>query len=167
MGTENRGLVLAPDSHWDGSKEFEFTIGGASDSDYATNPDDRRSVTGKRTLLNGAPVIFASATQRFVTLSVTEAESAAGVSEVQDMMYVYRLLKSMGLRVKLPMILEMDNKGAVDLANNLSVAGQTRHVDVRIYYLQELKDAGLLRVIHKSGVKNDSDIFTKNTDGYI
>ena len=123
INTENRGLVLAPDSHWDGSKEFEFTIGGASDSDYATNPDDRRSVTGKRTLLNGAPVMFASATQKFVTLSVTEAESAAGVSKVQDMMYVYRLLKSMGLCVKLPMILEMDNKGAVDLAKNLSISG--------------------------------------------
>ena len=67
--------------------------------------------------------------------------------------------------MKLPMVLEMDNKGAVDLANNWSVAGRTRHVDVRIYYLRELKDAGLLRVIHKSGVKNDSDIFTKNTDG--
>ena len=70
VGTENCGLVLAPDSHWDSSKDLEFTIGGALDSDYATNPDDRRSVTGKQTLLNGAPVMFASATQKFVTLSV-------------------------------------------------------------------------------------------------
>jgi hypothetical protein len=36
----------------------------------------------------------------------------------------------MGLKVKLPMILEMDNKGAVDLANNWIIGGRTRHVNV-------------------------------------
>ena len=61
---------------------------------------------------------FWSQTQKFVTLSVTEAEGAAGVMTAQDILYVYRLLLSIGLKVKLPMILEMDNKGAVDLANN-------------------------------------------------
>ena len=49
---------------------------------------------------------------------MTEAEGAAGVMVAQDMLYVYRLLQSLGLEVELPMILEMDNKGAVDLANN-------------------------------------------------
>jgi hypothetical protein len=34
------------------------------------------------------------------------------------MLYVRQILELMGLKVKLPMILEMDNKGAVDLANN-------------------------------------------------
>lgn len=46
---------------------------------------------------------------------MTEAESAAGVMVVQDMLYVYRLLESMDLSVELPMLLEMDNKGAVNL----------------------------------------------------
>ena len=53
-------------------------------------------------------------------LSVTEAETVAGVQCVQDMLYVKRLLESMGLLVELPMILEIDNSGAVDLANNWS-----------------------------------------------
>jgi hypothetical protein len=41
------------------------------------------------------------------------------------------VLESMGLNVKLPMALEIDNKGAVDLANNWSIGGRTRHVDAR------------------------------------
>jgi hypothetical protein len=69
-----------------------------------------------------------------------EAEGAAGVTEAQDMLYVYNVLKSLGLKVRLPMILEMDNKGAVHLANSWSVGGHTRHVDVRMFFLQELKD---------------------------
>ena len=68
--------------------------------------------------VNNAPVSFRSNTQKTVILSVTEAEGAAGVMVAQDMLYVYQLLQSLGLEVELPMILEMDNKGAVDLANN-------------------------------------------------
>ena len=46
IATKNRGLVLAPDTIWDGNKDFEFRIHGRSDSDYAANTDDRRSVSG-------------------------------------------------------------------------------------------------------------------------
>jgi len=37
----------------------------------------------------------------------------------------------MDLQVKLPMMLEMDNKGAVELVNNYSVGGRTRHMETR------------------------------------
>eukprot|EP01082_Thalassiosira_pseudonana_P015113 g13562.t1 g13562 contig82:14183-14878(+) len=147
--------------------DFKWTISGRSDSNYAADIDDRRSVTGCRTFLNGAPVMFRSATQRFVTLSVTEAESAAGVTETQDMLYAYNILKSLGLKVELPMILEMDNKGAVDLANSWSVGGRTRHIDVRMHFLRELKSQGLLVIKHVPGDDNDADIFTKNTTAAV
>eukprot|EP00970_Alexandrium_tamarense_P014138 scaffold3896_cov260-Alexandrium_tamarense.AAC.1 len=82
----------------------------------------------------------------------------------QDMMYLYQSLTKIGLSVELPMVLEMDNSGAVDLANSYSVGGRTRHVDVRLYYLRELKEEGLLVIKHIPGENNDADIFTKNTD---
>ena len=165
--TRNRGLVLKPNRIWNGKKDFKFRIGGRSDSDYAANTDDRRSVSGGRIFLEEAPVIIRSATQKFVTLSVTEAESAAGVMVAQDMLYTFRLLKSMGLEVELPMVLEMDNKGAVDLANNWSVGGRTRHMDVRNYFLRELKDQGIIVIRHVPGDENEADIFTKNTSGPV
>ena len=161
--TSFRGLVLSPKRIWDGSRKFKFIIGGRSDSNYAANIDDRRSVSGVRAMLENCPITFRSNTQKFVTLSVTEAENGAGVTAAQDMMYLYRLLKSIGLDVELPMILEMDNKGAVDMANNWSAGGRTRHMDVRMHYLRELKDQGLLVIRHVSGEDNDTDIFTKNT----
>ena len=68
----NRGLILRPDTKWDGSRDFQFTISGMSDSDYAKCPNTRRSVTGSRVVLNGMPVMFKSATQKHVALSVTE-----------------------------------------------------------------------------------------------
>ena len=102
-----------------------------------------------------------------MTLSVTEAESATGVMIAQDMLYVYRLLLLLGLKVETPMLLEMDNKGAVDLANNWSVGGCTRHVDVRNFFLHELKDEGLLVIKHVPGDDDDMDIFVKNSPAQV
>ena len=44
-------------------------------------------------------------------LSVTEAETIAGVICTQEMLIVYKIITSMGLKVKLPMILEIDKYG--------------------------------------------------------
>jgi hypothetical protein len=71
------------------------------------------------------------------------------------------------LEVELPMILKMHNSGAVDIAISWSVGGRTRHVDVRNYFLRELKDQGLLVIKHIAGEKNDAEIFTKNITSAI
>ena len=75
------------------------------------------------------------------------------------------VLETMGLTVKLPMILEMDNKGAVDLANNRSVGGRTRHVGVRQCFLWELKESKTMDIHWIKGTENKADVFTKNLDG--
>ena len=62
---------------------------------------------------------------------MTEAELIATTSNAQDKMYAKRLLECMDLQVKLPMMLEMDNKGSVELVNNYSVGGRTRHMETR------------------------------------
>ena len=69
--TNNRGLVLAPTTLWNGVEGFKFRIHGRSNSDYAGNTDDRKSITGGRVFVNDAPVAFRSSTQKTVTLSVT------------------------------------------------------------------------------------------------
>ena len=66
--------------------------------------------------------------QKIVALSVTEAELVAAVICVQHMLYVLRLLESMGLPVEYPMEIEIDNSGVVDLANNWSAEGRTQHM---------------------------------------
>ena len=158
---------MSLDTLWDGSTKFKFKIHGWSDSDYAGNKDDRRSILGGQVFVNNAPVSFRSNTQKTMNLSVTEADGAARIVVAQDMLYVYRLLQSLGLEVELPMILEMDNKGAVDLANNWSVGGRTRHVDVRNHVMRELKDMGLIQCRYVPGPENDADIFTKNVTAAI
>ena len=79
--TRTRGLVLKPTVSWDGKdKSFKFKICGCSDSNYATDPESRRSVMGTVVYLNDVSMVFSSVTQKHVTLSVTEAELVAVVT---------------------------------------------------------------------------------------
>ena len=67
---------------------------------------------------------------------MTEAELYVAVSTAQYMLYTLNVLLSLGLFVEVPMVLEVDNMGAVYLANNWSISGCTRHIDVRQYFVQ-------------------------------
>ena len=80
--------------------------------------------------------MWQSTTQKGVTLSVTKAESAAAVTCAQDMMYAKHIIKSFELDVELPMVLEIDNRGAVDLINSWSSWARTKHTGVRLIYLR-------------------------------
>jgi hypothetical protein len=142
-----------------------LTLNLIADSDYAKDPERRRSVSGYAAFLNGAPVTRKSKMQGCVTLSVTEAEYVSATECAQDMLFVMRVLESIGLKVKKPMILKIDNKGAMDLTNNWSASGRTRHVDVRHHFLRELKEDDIIHVKWIPTSENSADLFTKNLDG--
>ena len=80
------------------------------------------------------------------------------------MMYVKKLVESIELKVKMPMIIWVDNKAAVDLANGWASTAGTKHMDVRLMFVRELKEAGMLNIKWQSTTSNESDIFTKNVD---
>ena len=146
VGTPLRGLLLMPTEKWNGEAGFQFIINGLSDSEY-TKDDSRHSINGWSTWIFGCCVTHRSKMMPIIALSVTEAELYAAVLCAQDMLLIMRLLFSLGLDVKLPMILEVDNKGAVDFINGWSVSGRTRHIEVKQYFLRELKEHVLLKSI--------------------
>jgi hypothetical protein len=160
------GNFIMPNVVWDGvDREFAFVIAGRSDSEYAADPDTRHSVSGGTVFLSGSVIFAFSRMQKCVTLSVTEAELVAAVEVIQNMLFSWRVLSSIGLMVTLPMIVEVDNKGAVDLANSWTATGRTRHIASRINFVRELKEEGVITVKWLSNQHMSSDIFTKNVGG--
>jgi hypothetical protein len=135
------------------------------DSDFAKDPETQKSVSGNSTFLCGAPIIQRITMQRIVALLVTEAELFAGTNNAQDMFDTKRIVESLGLQVQLPMILEVDNKGEVDLVSNYSVGGQTCHVETRQYFMRQLKEENFIKVIWTPGELNSSDLYTNNLAG--
>jgi hypothetical protein len=144
-----------------GDNNFEIT--GVSDSDYAKDMQTRKSVNGYATLVNGAIVTAKSKMQECVILSVTEAELVASTNCFQDMLYIWNILESMKFKIKLPIKVELDNKGAKDIINNWSVGGRTRQVGVRFNFLRDLKENGIIEIQWSNHThENCSDILTKN-----
>ena len=60
------------------------------------------------------------------------------------------------------MILESDNKEAIDIYNNQTTNRHTKHIDTRYYFLRELKEQGIMKFKQISGQENSVDLFTKN-----
>ena len=65
----------------------------------------------------------------------------------QDIMYIKRVLDGLAIQVELPMILKVDDSRAVDLANNWTVGERTCHIETRMVFLREMKEAGIIKTI--------------------
>ena len=59
----------------------------------ATDPNRRRSITDTTVYWNDPSTAFSSVMQKYVALSISEAELVTVVIMRQDMVYVYRVIK--------------------------------------------------------------------------
>ena len=158
ISTGNKGLILKP------LKQRIIEVVGVTDANYATDADSRKSVSGYSVFINNAPISFKSVQQKVVTLSTTEAELYAITQGAQEMLFVMKVIESIGQVIKKPMNLFCDNRGAIELTNNYSVGGRTRHVEVRQFFLRDLKELKIILCQWRSGREISSDMFTKNLD---
>ena len=117
-----------------------FIIKGRLDSNYTTNVETRKSVSGMEVTLNSIPVVMRSIRLKIIALLVAEAKLIALAQVIQEMLYVMHILESMNLKVRKPMIVESNNKGTIDFCNSWTVRGHTKHIDIRYYFLIELKE---------------------------
>ena len=114
VATPNCEITLTPNKVWNGSADKIFKISGQADSDYAKDIEMQQTVNGWVVSLCSAVVNAKSKMMSVVALSVREAELSAAVTCVQDMLFVKSILESLGLKVELPMKIEVDNKGGKD-----------------------------------------------------
>ena len=132
-----------------------------TDSDYAGDKETRISVTGYILFFMGIPIIWKSKSQRSITLSSSEVEYVALSDAAKDIKFVYQLLHSIGVNVELPIVVRVDNMGAIFMSENTSTSGRTKHVDIRYWYVNEMAIDGFLKIVFVKTKENVADIFTK------
>ena len=157
LDTKKWGLVFKP--IFSGT----WRVVAYSDSTFASDRDNRRSVTGYCIYVNGALIAWKSRIQKNVTLSSTEAEYVAISETCMAMMHIKQLLEFMGRQIELPMTLRVDNIGAMYLANN-ATSSRTRHIDTRYHYVRELCDEmnPIVKLEFCRSEENKADMYTKN-----
>ena len=80
-------------------------------------------------------------------LSITKTVLFASVLCAQDMMLEVRVLNEIGSKMKLPMVLYANYKGANNLCISWSSGGGTRDNEVEQYFMIELKEESINHVV--------------------
>ena len=163
LETKNLAIKLMP--VFEDLDELIWNVVAYSDSDYAGDKESRLSVAGFVLYLMGVPISWRSKGMKVVAQSSTEAEYIALSETAKEVKFVYQVLASLGIKVKLPIIVRVDNLGAIFMSENISVSQRTKHVDVRFRFVQQFTMEGFIKVIFVRTDENDADLFTKNLNG--
>ena len=131
------------------------------DSDYATDKETRRSVSGAIHTMGGMITNWTSKTQPTVALSSTEAEYYSLTYGAQEIMFATMLIAEVA-EVELPGVILEDNTGAIFLVKNKQVGQRTKHIDIRHHFIRDLLDDGKIAVVFVKSEDNESDLCTKN-----
>ena len=133
------------------------------DSDYASDKNDRKSISGYLTTIGGSLVSWHSKKQNSITLSSTEAEYVAMSSATSEIKFVTSVIEEiLGKPPPLPSLLYEDKTGAIFMAKNIAVGQRTKHVDIRTRFTNDMVKDGKLKIIFIRSTDNPADGMTKN-----
>ena len=138
-----------------------------TDSDWAGDKENRRSVSGYMLFLCGVLISWKSKLQKTVSLSSSEAEFYSCAEGVREIPFVVQLLMFLEIPVSLPVQVYVDNIGAIFMSENASSSIRTRHMDTRYRFVEHYQKSGLVSVKFQNSENNLADGCTKNIKSEI
>lgn len=140
-----------------------ISLTGYSDSDWASNIDDRKSVTGYVFTIAGGAVSWQSKKQPTVALSSTEAEYMSSTQACKEAIWWRALLGELqlGFNKSDPTTILADSQGCIALAKNPEFHARTKHIDVQHHFVREKVAEGVVILKYISTNEMGADIMTK------
>jgi hypothetical protein len=134
---------------------------GYSDSDWAGDPRNHRSVSGFVFKMASAAVSWSSKKQPSVALSSTEGEYMASTHAAKEAIWTQRFLSDLGFSIPIPTTLLVDNQGAIALASNPAFHAHTKHIGVRHHFVCECVENNFISLEYVLTNDQVADTFTK------
>jgi len=139
------------------------TIDVWSDADWATNPDNRRSITGYVIQVNGSIISWQSKQQTVVAKSTCEAETYALSAAVSESKWVRMFVRELhgSATHRITTVAHVDNTAAIAVSKNDVHHSRTKHIDLRHHHVREAVEKNLLQLEHVPSAEQLADILTK------
>jgi hypothetical protein len=97
-----------------------------------------------------------------VALSSCEEEYIVGSYAACQAIWIESVLSELKNHVKKPIVLQMNNKSFINLANNPVLLGISKHIEAKFHFLREQVNHGKLEVNHCPPSESQlADILTK------
>ena len=132
------------------------------DSDFAGDPEDRRSVSGFILFLNGGPIAWTSKRQPIVSISSSEAEFYAASLASLDVLFYRRLLSALGFSQPSPTVMFEDNAACIYMSQKAGLINRAKHIDLRVHRIRELVRDGVVVLTKIPTLDQVADAFTKS-----
>ena len=72
-------------------------------------------------------------------------------------------MESIGIAVNYPIVVKVDNIGAIFMCENVTATARSRHIDARYHYIREYIEDGIIKIQFVCTKENLADVYTKNT----
>ncbi|KAH9705236.1 retrovirus-related pol polyprotein from transposon RE1 [Citrus sinensis] len=143
------------------SSDCDLQLFGWCDSDWASCPLSRRSLSGWFVMIGSSPISWKSKKQHTVARSSAEAEYRAMATITCELKWLKGLLMSLGVDHSQPMHLYCDSQAALHLAANLMFHERTKHIEVDCHFVRDEIQRSNIRPAYVSTHIQLADIFTK------
>ncbi|EMG45193.1 Polyprotein, partial [Candida maltosa Xu316] len=132
-----------------------------ADSDWASIPSDRKSITGYIVTYAGAPISWKSKKQPTVALSTMESEFMALTAAIKETMWLLQLFENFDVIVRLPITIYEDNTSCQKLAQNPVFHDRSKHIDLKYKFTKQHIEEGRIKIESIKSENNVADIMTK------
>lgn len=116
--------------------------------------------------MNESLVAWESRGQQCIATSSSEAEYVAISDICKVLMFMKNILTFMGITIQLPMIVRVENVGAIYLAQG-GDGKHTKTIDIHYHFVLQYIEDGVVQIIFVKSGENVADVYTKNTSGHM
>ena len=134
---------------------------GFTDSNWAGDPDDRKSIVGYVFTLGSGPITWACKTQSSISLSSAEAEYRGTVEANKEALWLHHILSEFGFQQQHPTTLWCENQSAIQLCKDPVQHHRNKHIELHMHFIRKLIHDHVLEVQYCSTDDQVADIFTK------